>query len=428
MVEVVQDLLDYVTYAGGVGRRRADAVSGVGSVKAGSHACAFVAEDPEDAHGPNIASLQDVVFDEVLDKPFANKEYGVQLLELSHRGERLMAELAQKYNQVNRLVQHDPLWRSRLLPSLLRKVCEGLRHVQLLVAKELQEVWKITFQPLFYPAESDVLTDALPGGWLDLEDLFLTVHLLMRYLSDMMRLAGDLVKDVHGARVMSRSQIRESAALPEVQRVVRHASSKVPWLGVGFADRDLPGDSAAPDGESPLSEALAVLNEVLMVEMQDLLSDLHRSTYRAFMRVVAAYARWKKTCKERRLKKAAELQAQEEKLKAESRKMRSARSTLELEVEPSETSRAASPSSPPAEASANAGSEPAKESEDGPRFARRRGSVYTKTARSGIEPQQTLERTPSKPAREIEIRPPDGPPKRRGSISVQPSADLSKMD
>ena len=26
-----QDLLDYVTYAGGVGRRRADAVSGVGA-------------------------------------------------------------------------------------------------------------------------------------------------------------------------------------------------------------------------------------------------------------------------------------------------------------------------------------------------------------------------------------------------------------
>ena len=40
--------------------------------------------------------------------------------------------------------------------------------------------------------------------------------------------------------------------------------------------------------------------------MQDLLSDLHRSTYRAFIRVVAAYGRWKKVCKPEREKRQAE--------------------------------------------------------------------------------------------------------------------------
>eukprot|EP00434_Breviolum_minutum_P041648 symbB.v1.2.037049.t3/scaffold5368.1/size49870/1 len=62
------------------------------------------------------------------------------MLELSYRGERLMNELAQKFHQVNRLVEHDPLWRSKHLPSLLQKVCEGLRHVQLLISREFQEV------------------------------------------------------------------------------------------------------------------------------------------------------------------------------------------------------------------------------------------------------------------------------------------------
>ncbi|CAE7665782.1 unnamed protein product, partial [Symbiodinium pilosum] len=245
-----------------------------------------------------------------------------------------MAELAQKYDQVNRLVEHDPLWRSRLLPSLLRKVCEGLRRVQLLLARELQEVWKFTFQPLFYPSESEGLAEALPGGWLDLEDLFLTVHLLLRYLSEMMRLAGDLVKEVPNTRAMSRNQIREAAALPDIQRLVRHAAGKLPFLGIGFGDRE-GGESfgQAEVVESPLSEALAILNEVLMVEMQDLLSDLHRSTYRAFIRVVAAYARWKKTCKTARLAKAAEIKAATDKQTAAARKMRSLRSVVSLEAD-----------------------------------------------------------------------------------------------
>eukprot|EP00913_Durusdinium_trenchii_P014636 g13734.t2 len=226
MVEVVQDLLDYVTYAGGVGRRRADAVIGLGSgtVKPGAHDCALVAKDRTD-HAPQMTVIpyasaclmQDLVFDEVLDKQFDDKVYGLQMLELSYRGERLMNELAQKFHQVNRLVEHDPLWRSKHLPSLLQKMCEGLRHVQLLISKELQEVWKIAFPPIFYPSDTDILPDALPGGWLDLEDLFLTVHLLLRYLSEMMNLAGDLVREVPGARTMSRRQIRRgSMAIPRV--------------------------------------------------------------------------------------------------------------------------------------------------------------------------------------------------------------------
>jgi len=464
MVEVVQDLLDYVTYAGGVGRRRADAVSGVGSVKAGAHDCAFVAdEDTTDTHGPKISPLQDIVYDEVLDRPFAEKEYGVRLLELSHRGERLMAELAQKYDQVDRLVEHDPLWRSRLLPSLLRKVCEGLRRVQLILARELQEVWKMTFQPLFYPAEIETLTEALPGGWLDLEDLFLTVHLLLRYLSEMMRLAGDLVKEVPNTRAMSRSQIREAATRPEVQRLVRHAASKLPFLGIGFGDREGPGENLNPAeaAESPLSEALAILNEVLMVEMQDLLSDLHRSTYRAFIRVVAAYARWKKTCKEARKAKAAEVKAAIDKQNAAARKMRSLRSVVNMEdvdddAGSEEDSAAAAsssgpkvPKAPPAQRT-----EPARAESEAGRMGRRRGSVYTKTTQSseshsghgvpegkGTSKEAGHVLPPAAPPaermeshKEREVKPPEGAPvgRRRGSVYVQPaqpgSSDLNKLD
>jgi len=370
MVEVVQDLLDYVTYAGGVGRRRADAVIGLGSgtVKPGVHDCAFVAKDPTN-YAPQMVPLRDLVFDEVLEKQFDDKEYGLQMLELSYRGERLMNELAQKFHQVNRLVEHDPLWRSKHLPSLLQKVCEGLRHVQLLISREFQEVWKITFPPIFYPSDTEVLEgDALPGGWLDLEDLFLTVHLLLRYLSEMVMLAGDLVREVPGARSMSRRDIRDSPVAPEVFRVVQGAADKAPWLGICVMERDLGGD--VTEGESPLREALAILNEVLMDQVQDLLSDLHRATYRAFIRVVAAYGRWKKTTKPAREK----CQAEERAKKLAAKKVRG--SFVDEQI----SGGANATSSQKPETRSNAPEAP-KEAEGG--RARRRGSVYGQSSTLG---------------------------------------------
>ncbi|CAJ1343153.1 unnamed protein product, partial [Effrenium voratum] len=335
MVEVVQDLLDYVTYAGGVGRRRADAVSGLGAGtgKPGPHDCAFVAEDA--TGGPRMVPLRDLVFDEVLDKAFDDKEYGLQLLEVSDRGERLVNELARKFNQVNRLVEHDPLWRSRQLPSLLQKVCEGLRRVQLLMSKELQEVWKITFPPIFYPEDDAELSDALPGGWLDLEDLFLAVHLLLRYLSEMMILSGDVVRVVPGARTMTRRQIRDAAPTPELHSLVE-AADRTPWLCISVDTKE---HSSTEPNESPLKEAnlqtpfqaLAILNEVLVDHVQSLLSDLHRATYQAFLRVVAAYGRWKKTTKAARETRKSEVQAEERIKKLAMRKVRNMRSTLALE-------------------------------------------------------------------------------------------------
>lgn len=347
---------------------------------------------------------------------------------------------------------------------MLRKVCEGLRRVQLILVRELQEVWKITFQPLFYPSEI-ALTEALPGGWLDLEDLFLTVHLLLRYLSEMMRLAGDLVKEVPNTRAMSRSQIRDAANRPEVQRLVRHAASKLPFLGIAFGDHEGPGEHLGPAeaAESPLSEAMAILNEVLMVEMQDLLSDLHRSTYRAFIRVVAAYARWKKTCKEARKAKAAEVKAARDKQNAAARKMRSLRSVVNMEDDDDdagseEDSHAAAsssgrkvPKAPPAQRT-----EPARAESEAGRMGRRRGSVYTKTTQSSEshsghgtaegrgggskEAGHALPAPAAPPAermeshKEREVKPPEGAPvgRRRGSVYVQPtqpgSSDLNKLD
>lgn len=392
MVEVVQDLLDYVTYAGGVGRRRADAVIGLGSgtVKPGAHDCALVAKDRTD-HAPQMVPLRDLVFDEVLDKQFDDKVYGLQMLELSYRGERLMNELAQKFHQVNRLVEHDPLWRSKHLPSLLQKMCEGLRHVQLLISKELQEVWKIAFPPIFYPSDTDILPDALPGGWLDLEDLFLTVHLLLRYLSEMMNLAGDLVREVPGARTMSRRQIRDAPVAPKVFLVVQGTADKAPWLGISVVEKE-PGSDGTSEGESPLRKALAILNEVLMDQVQDLLSDLHRATYRAFIRVVAAYGRWKKTCKSAREKR----QAEEHAKKLAERKMRSSRNSVMGE----EVGQSAA-STQGREGHDNA--EPTEPKEGGP-GPRRRRSIY---GQSGNPSSVSKTETQS-----LSLGPPEGAPSR----------------
>lgn len=314
MVEVVQDLLDYVTYAGGVGRRRADAVSGLGAgtPKPSSNDCAVVAEDPDDPRGPRIVRLEDLVFHEMLDKPVDEKGYRLQLEEFAFRGDRLMNQLDQQLSQVCRLVEHDVLWRSRLLPKFLRLVCDHLRQAHVLICQELLEVWHIKFEPFFYPSEDEERPGDFPGGWLDLDDMFLTVHLLVRHLAEMVSLAGDLIDEVPEESRASREQL-SCQPLPEVELVVQACSKRVPWLGVSTYRAQSPKGSAQPSGsntpedELPLSQAVTVLDEVLTIHMNNLLSDLHRTTYQTFVRVCHAYTRWKRAFAAERQKKLQEI-------------------------------------------------------------------------------------------------------------------------
>jgi len=54
---------------------------------------------------------------------------------------------------------------------------------------------------------------------------------------------------------------------------------------------------AAPThADSPLNDAITALNRVLTVHLNQLVSDLHRSMYHAFVKMCATYVRWKRFC------------------------------------------------------------------------------------------------------------------------------------
>jgi len=311
MVEVVQDLLDHVTYAGGVGRRRADAVSGLGAgtPKPGFNDCAVVGEDPDDPRGPRIVALQEIIFQEMLDKPLHEKEYHLQLDEFAFRGERLVEQLDQKLAEVDRLVKHDVLWRSKRLHGLLAAVCEQLRRAQVLICQELLEVWHIKFEPFFYPSDVEPLPGATVGGWLDLDDVFLTVKMLVRHVSEIVSLVRDLIKEVP-MKEDARTKLRNGRPTPPIEAIVKSCAAHVPWLGVSVMRGDIEEDAGAGElVDLPLSQAITALDEVLTVQMNSLLSDLHRTTYQTFVRVCHAYARWKRTFEKEREQKLLDIQA-----------------------------------------------------------------------------------------------------------------------
>merc|ERR1712048_1387428 len=51
--------------------------------------------------------------------------------------------------------------------------------------------------------------------------------------------------------------------------------------------------SSEAHGNLPLNLAINALDRVLTVHMKLLVSDLHRTMYQTFVRICAAYARWK---------------------------------------------------------------------------------------------------------------------------------------
>lgn len=324
MVEVVQDLLDHVTYAGGVGRRRIDAVRGIGSgtPAPGDSDCAVVAEDPLDPKGPRIARVKDLMFREVLDRPFEDKEYRLQLKEFAYRGEKIVRQIDLKLGEVQVMVGHDPLARSKKLPILLREVNLQLRRAHKFICDELEGVWQLRFEPFFFPSEAhpggdeggEGLPSACPGGWLDLDDMFLTARTLTRYVAELVGLIAAAVTQLPD-EMLDRERLGEDVAHPELTALVAAFSNRVPWIGAsmrqeidrqsessprsnGHGRRDhnehSSPTSAADGAQSRLLVAITALDVVLTVHLKDLVSDLHRTMYQAFVRMCASYVRWKR--------------------------------------------------------------------------------------------------------------------------------------
>lgn len=249
MVEVVQDLLDHVTYAGGVGRRRVDAVRGLGSgtPAPGEADCAVIAEDPANPKGPRIIHMKELMFHEVLDKPFDEKEYRMQLEEFAYRGQRIIEQVDYKLGEVEAMVVHDVLKRSRQLPNFLRNTNDELRRGHQLICIELEEVWHMKFEPFFYPSEDDSEASAsVPGGWLDLDDMFLTARLLTRYVAELVGLIGAAVSQLPD-EALDRQSLESGPPDPALLTLVQAFSARVPWIGATLpSDPDMqPASSAA---------------------------------------------------------------------------------------------------------------------------------------------------------------------------------------
>jgi len=358
-VEVVQDLLDHVTYAGGVGRRRVDAVRGLGSgtPAPGEADCAVIAEDPANPKGPRIIHMKELMFHEVLDKPFDEKEYRMQLEEFAYRGERIIKQVDHKLGEVETMVVHDVLARSRQLPHFLRNTNDELRRGHQLIRIELEEVWHMKFEPFFYPSEDDSEAAAVvPGGWLDLDDMFLTARLLTRYVAELVGLIGAAVSQLPD-EALDRHSLEIGPPDPALLTLVQAFAARVPWIGASLpSDTDIqPGSSVAasnvaqarqrastlaaaeragdtamqdnplgsaadstasspnkggdspqglpvagrqstpiPSTHSPLDDAITALDNVLTVHLKHLVSDLHRTMYQTFVRMCTCYVRWKR--------------------------------------------------------------------------------------------------------------------------------------
>eukprot|EP00927_Polykrikos_kofoidii_P073787 TRINITY_DN69811_c0_g1_i1.p1 TRINITY_DN69811_c0_g1~~TRINITY_DN69811_c0_g1_i1.p1 ORF type:complete len:512 (-),score=90.46 TRINITY_DN69811_c0_g1_i1:60-1544(-) len=317
MVEVVQDLLDHVTYAGGIGRRRVDAVRGigVGTLGPGAADCAVLAEDPLNPTGPRIVPMQELMFHEMLDRPFEEKSYRLQLEEFAYRGDKIIAQVDQRLGEIQGMIGHDVLARSRHLPCHLRSVNDELRSAHVLVCRELEEVWRMRFEPFFYPEEGgggtgggggadghSVADDAsgsgtaCPGGWLDIDDMFLTGRLLTRYVAELVRLIDLVIAHMPPERI-DRARLSSGRPDPQLCAIVATFLERVPWLSASLP-ADLPErppqEPPPTGGPSILNQAITCLDRVLTVHMKLLVSDLHRTMYQTFVRICAAYARWKR--------------------------------------------------------------------------------------------------------------------------------------
>lgn len=264
----------------------------------------------------------------------------MQLEEFAYRGEKIINQVDEKLSEVQQMVVHDVLKRSRQLPYFLRSTNDELRRGHDLICKELQDVWHMRFEPFFYPSEDDGPVSSAytswPGGWLDLDDMFLTARLLTRYVAELVALIAAAVSHLPD-EALDRDILIVGPPDPALHVLVESFSARVPWIGASLLDDfDIPtaGNiersssdrqrSKSPESEateaisktvsaslarlpsgslnvatsmpqhSSLNDAITALNTVLTVHLNHLVSDLHRTMYQTFVRMCTAYVRWKR--------------------------------------------------------------------------------------------------------------------------------------
>ncbi|CAE8632418.1 unnamed protein product [Polarella glacialis] len=80
----------------------------------------------------------------------------------------------------------------------------------------------------------------------------------------------------------------------------------------GGERRETPPEGEGSGENLPLHKAITSLDTVLTAHMKNLLSNLHRTTYQTFVRLCAAYTRWKLAFADERAAKLAEIKDAEE--------------------------------------------------------------------------------------------------------------------
>jgi len=307
MVEVVQDFLHYVQSGFDVSR---DAKAEVEE----TDCCLLAADATDPAKGRTLKRMKELLFNEVLDVDFGLKTYELQLAEFSLKGQRILPQIDVSLADIQKMIQAQPHCQSPAFLPLLEVVTKQLHQALCLMQQELLEVWRLQSPPFFYPAK-----------FLDLKDSFLTAKLLSReaaryvdllntlqlFLDEVPKAELEATKqhvellkgnappppkpegEVSALQASRRSTIGLVAgsclgSAPMAQRLIDYATHKgLVHALVFLPDRPL-------NFQPRLQQAMQVFEAVLVHALNDLHSDMNRTMYRVFNRMVFCYVRWRR--------------------------------------------------------------------------------------------------------------------------------------
>lgn len=371
-MEVVQDFLHYVQ--SGFDLNRQDILSFHADLDDAE--CCLLSEDASDpVGGRQVIRTKDLLFNEVLDVPFEDKGYYLQLEEFSLRCQRVVPQIDMQLVEAQRMILHQPHCQSKRFVDLLKVVTDELHRALTLMQKELEMVWHLSFEPFFYPDEP------LPGdgghtskslessGFLDLSDMFLAAKLLVRHVADVVALIASASHCLPEA-VFDRARLQRGDMDPQMRAFLKDFFASAPRLraslpstirrtnsglrasvkqavtagvrlslvqahrGPGSQATELPqkllaagqtpghrqsqaidldeldgppSETGAPlskeaSAMSRLNEAMGALDQVVVVHLTELTSDMHRQMYWAFVRMCQFYVRWKRAFETERAK------------------------------------------------------------------------------------------------------------------------------
>lgn len=232
MVEVVQDFLHYVQ--NGFDLNRQDILNFHADLDDAE--CCLLSEDASDpVGGRQVVRMKDLLFNEVLDVPFEDKGYYLQLEEFSLRCQRVVPQIDMQLVEVQRMILHQPHCQSKRFVKLLKVVTDELYRALTLMQTELETVWHLRFELFFYPEEP------LPGGsghtgkslessgFLDLSDMFLAAKLLVRHVADVVALIAS-ASHCLPENVFDRERLQRGEMEPQMRNFLTEFFASAPRL------------------------------------------------------------------------------------------------------------------------------------------------------------------------------------------------------